>query len=370
MHLLHLYVKNFRNLQETTFSFDEKINLIHGANAQGKTNILEALYLLTTGKSHRTQELKDLIEYSASYFYVAAEFKKNDVVQQISYYYDGKARKIKHNDTWISSLSGLIGILHMALLSPQDSQIVKGAPAFRRHYLDMQIAQGNPLYLHHLTRYFKGLKQRNECLKKKELRTIAIWEKELAKSAAFIIQQRLKAINRLSLLASSIYQQLSSYEKDLFSLDYLSPFKNFSEDLEEKLVQAYEKNRPREIALGWTLIGPHREDSSILINAKEAKYFASEGQIRSAIAALKLAEFLHIQEMTSINPLMGIDDLSISLDAHRKESLMHYLQTLNTQVMITIPELTLSEPHWKKAASFHIEQGKVTDSITFSHLIN
>ena len=172
MQITSLFLQNFRNYEKAHVVFSPGINLIYGPNAHGKTNLLEALYFLITGRSFRTQSLRDLIYFGADFFRLKAFFIKNGVSQTLEVYFDGEKKKLLWNQTPLTSLSALYGILQGVLIAPEDLQILKGSPSLRRRFLDVQIAQVSPLYLHHLSRYQKAMKHRNTLLRRKQTQTL------------------------------------------------------------------------------------------------------------------------------------------------------------------------------------------------------
>ncbi len=335
MHLRTLYLQNFRLYSEAAFDFTPGINTISGPNASGKTTVLEAIYLLMTGRSFRTAQLGDLIRQGSPYFYVEAAFLKHEVEQRIKISYDGKERKIFFNSSPCRSPSDLLGLLQGALVTPDDAALVKGAPALRRQYLDMQLAQVDPLYVHHLTRYHRAMRQRNCLLKAKNGNGIESWESEMAKAAAYVSLHRAKAIQELQAISRPLQEKLSGSDAAL-SLKYqtAAPLQS---DLAFYYSELYRKNRRREMDLGMTLHGPHKDDIAILLGEQEARHFGSEGQQRSCVAALRLAEWERLKQQSNELPLMLIDDFGISLDNERKERLMQHIAQLS-QVFLTSTE--------------------------------
>lgn len=281
MKLNRLYLRNFRNYSECSVDFAPGINFIHGANAMGKTTLLEAIYLLITGRSFRTHHLADLIKFGEQEFYLEMLFEKSGIEQTLKMHYDGKTRKIIHNATQLASLSGLLGILHGVILTPEDHELVKGLPKTRRHFLDLHIARTNPLYLQHLSRYYKAMKQRNILLRQNERQTIEPFEQVMSESASFLSQTRQQTLDELSRLARHQPEPLTLHYKP-------SPFVT--------------TQREREYELGLTTSGPHKEDFAIYLGEKPARVFGSEGQQRSCVAALKLAEWRRMAEITEETP--------------------------------------------------------------------
>lgn len=338
MQLTSLYLKNFRLYKERAFLFTPKTNVIFGANARGKTTILEAIYYFITGKSFRTEKPQELISSGENYFYLEASFKKHDVLQHLKILFDGKERKIIYNNTRLPSAVHLYGILQGVLLTPDDVALIKGEPQLRRGFFDAAIAQADPLYIHYLTRYKRALRQRNCLLKAKSIHSIDSFEHEMARSASYISLQRRSFLKKLELLSSPLHLDLSGLNENI-SLRY-KPSGHVAHE-EECLKKTYldllKKNRVKEIELGVTLAGPHKDDLLFFLNEKEARQFASEGQQRSFISTLRFSEWAQLKSRSEGEPLMLIDDLGISLDQNRKQRQLQYLNSFS-QVFLTMTE--------------------------------
>lgn len=354
MQLKQLVLRNFRNYVDEVVTFSPGVNLIYGRNGAGKTNLLEALYLLSTGRSFRTVHLTDLIRKDCSHFFIEASFEKDAIEQTLSIGFDGKNRKIHYNATTLSHFSHLLGILPSVLYAPFDHQLIVGAPQERRRFLNVQLAQSDPLYVHHLMRYHKAMKQRNALLKAKQEESLESWEEMMAVSASYIMQKRASLISdlkpKVELYAKSLSNGLDSF--DLF----YSP--SIAMKHRENIQSIFQKHRKKELLLGATLNGPHRDDFLITYHKKEAKVYASEGQKRTCIAALKMAE----REWLSLDEaLLGIDDFGVHLDEKRTDLLYQAVGCLK-QVFLTIPsdELIENLPH---ARLLFVEDGTVSPSI-------
>lgn len=328
----------FRNYENVTLSFCPEVNLIRGENAQGKTNLLESLYFLCTGKSFRTTQIADFIPYGKPFFYVEAHYVKDGVSGSIKISFDGQERKLHHNSTTFSSFTRLLGLIPIVLIAPQDLAIIAGAPADRRRFIDMHLMQSDPLYVHHMSRYQKALKNRNLLLKEERRDTLDVWESALALSAAYILNARVACLNKLLPIAQESLLDLTE-SADNLDLKYKFTLPAGCPLTAEAIASELQKNRRREFACGMTLIGPHRDDLEILINGKEAKNFASEGQKRGAVTALRLAEWENLKESTGYTPLLGIDDFGIHLDARRYALVQKRIQGLG-QVFLTTPNTT------------------------------
>lgn len=338
MHLKALYLHNFRLYKEALFEFTPGVNIIRGPNARGKTSLLEAVAFIMTGRSFRTSQASDLIRQGTSNFYLDALFVKNGIEQKLRISYSANERKIIHNATSSSSLSTLFGILQGVAIHPDDSAVVKGAPSVRRHLLDLQLAQSDPLYIHHLTRYDRAMRHRNHLLRAKTAATIESWEYEMANAAGYIVQQRAKAVEALSSLGQGHYAAISGTE-ELLGLFYKAhgagdrPL-NDANTLKELFRDQYRRHRRKEMELGATLTGPHKDDFIVALAGKDARAFASEGQQRSCVVALRLAEWSRLREIALEDPLMLVDDIGMSLDSSRQRSLATALKTYG-QVLIS-----------------------------------
>jgi len=332
MKLKALSLRNFRNYDEADIPLSEGINLIHGKNGAGKTSLLEAIYLLSTGRSFITPHLSDLIKTGGNHFFIEAHFTRDGVDQTMGIGFDGKTRQIHYNSTQFQSFSNVIGILPSVLYSPKDSALISGAPQERRRFLNIQLAQIDPLYVHHLMRYHKAMKHRNALLKVKSELSIESWEKMMAESARYLMHKREELILSLRPKVSQNTLSLSN-ESDVFDLHYTPSISMKKIDEIERLLQ---KSRPKELLIGNTLIGPHRDDMHITYRKKDAKFFASEGQKRTLIAALKIAEWEELKDKLSLPPLFSIDDFGVHLDQTRLMTLKDKLSSFG-QVLLTTP---------------------------------
>ncbi|HEX4839074.1 MAG TPA: DNA replication and repair protein RecF [Rhabdochlamydiaceae bacterium] len=331
MFIQRLYLRHFRNYSEADVSFSQDVNLIRGSNAQGKTNLLEALYLLGTGRSFRTPHLKEMIQNDASFFFIEAEFLKDGIAQRIRLSFDGEIKKLDYNNTSYAHFSNLLGLLPIVLLAPEDVLLITGAPAERRRFLDIHLAQSDPLYVYHLTRYHKAVKHRNFLLRKKTTASIETWESLMVISAAYLRQKRQETVTTLIEGLKAGMLELSN-QSDLLEIKYNSSY-----------TENYLYHRAKELILGTTLIGPHRDDLEILINGQEARSFASQGQLRSAVAAMRLAQWHHLKDRHQAPPLFCIDDFGVHLDGARREALLEKIAGFG-QVFLTSPAF-FENPH-------------------------
>lgn len=334
MYLKSLYLRNFRSYKEAEFSFSEKLNVLFGDNAQGKTNLLEAIYLIATGRSFRTQTLSELIRTEESFFFLEAQIYRDGVLQKVEVVFDGQNRKVSLDANRFMSFHPLLGILPSVIYTPYDIELIAGSPAERRRFLNLHLAQSDPLYVHHFSRFWRAMKQRNCLLRTKKTDGIECWEMEMAQSAEYLAKARQEMVSELA------FPHLLDEKQELQFQISANP---------KSYLQQLQKNRAREMELGVTLTGPHRDDLLIAIDGKPARLFASEGQKKTAIAALKLAEWERLSKRVGAPALMCFDDLGGSLDETRQSLIKAKLQMLG-QVFITTPYAS-SEGH-----SIHIQK--------------
>jgi len=362
MHLSAIVVRNFRNYEHATLTFSPGINCIVGGNGEGKTNLLEALYFLSTGRSFRTAHLNDMIRHGASFFYLEAHFHKDGIDQTIKATYDGQTRRLQYNETVYSYFTSLLGILPTILYSPDDICLVSGSPADRRRFLDLHLAQTDPLYVHHLGRYHKAMKQRNVLLKQKKEESLGAWEQTMAQAAAYLVPKRLETLEKLQGPVAAWMRHVSS-GKEQVRLSYRNTVPwDGTAPLQGPFCTQLQKSRPRDMLLGSTQLGPHRDDIEIELDGRPAKSFSSEGQKRCCAAAMRFAEWERTKEVIGTAPLMSIDDFGIQLDKERNQLLQQQLQHLG-QVFLTSPiapdELL---PHLPKQV-IQIEQGRLLPAL-------
>jgi DNA replication and repair protein RecF len=338
MYIKSLYLHNFRLYQEAYFEFSPHLNIICGPNAVGKSSLLEAIHFLGSGRSFRSPQTSHLIRASAAHFYLEAFFVKHGIEQKVRVSYSAAEKKIFFNNTPSSSLSSLYGLLLNVILSPTDLEIISGSPQGRRSFIDEQISQSDPLYLHHLMRYSKAMRQRNHLLKAKILTSIESWEHEMALSAAYILQKRRLLMDQITPPAQELHSWISEESTPLLlSLKASGKPPLDAELVKNSYLELYQKNRYREMAVASTLYGPHRDDMAIFIGDLEARSFASEGQKRSCAAALRLAEWQQLAVRCEEKPVMLIDELGANLDQKRYKKLLYHFENLS-QIFVTATE--------------------------------
>lgn len=337
MLLEKLSLKNFRNHEDQSFTFTSGINLIYGKNGVGKTSILEAIYLLSTGKSFRTPSLDTLIRKGSSNFLIQAHFRKDQNLYKLNFFYSNKEKKVTCQGTPLKRYSDLLGMFPSVLYSTQDHHIVTGSPSERRRFLNMILGQTDPLYVSHFVRFMRCLKQRNALLKAGEMHALHPFEQMLSEAGSYIMEQR-------SILTTFLSTRLKAYARQItldpeeYELNYQSCvlFDKSDQVRKELLMKQWDKEREKDRILGSTSSGPHRDDIHLLFNKKPAKQYVSEGQKRTFISAMKFAEYDFIHEKFGEKPIFSIDDFTIHLDQGRVEKLANKLAN-TSQVFLTAP---------------------------------
>jgi len=336
MQLTQLKLKNFRRYDSAEFAFSEGVNVIYGPNATGKTTILEALYCCICGRSFRSHRLFELLKTNEDCFKIDLRFTKYGIEQVIQLVSDGKKRKISHNHNVLGASSKMLGLVQGVVLTPNDVNLIKGGPALRRQFIDILLVQVDPLYVYYLTRYHRAVKQRNVLLKQNALKSISAWEEEMAQAAAYITKQRLDLLPKLQNEGRRFYERITLEKSDL-SLNLKHPHLIVKDDLAKQYRILFEKMRQRDREFSATQAGPHRDDICISAQKRALRDYASEGEQRAFVVALKFAEWHVLKDRSEIKPLMLLDDVAMSLDFSRRENLMEAVQELG-QVFLTSTE--------------------------------
>lgn len=369
MFLEFIKVKQFRNYPQVTIDLNPSVNVFIGENAQGKTNLLEAIYVLAMAKSHRTPHDKELIQWGESYAKIEGRVNKNSGSIPLELTISGKGKKAKANHLERKRLSQYVGLCNVVMFAPEDLQLVKGSPSLRRRFLDIEIGQIQPVYLHSLSQYQKVLQQRNALLKQpnrsapSSLAMLDILTEQLIDLGAELIERRFRFINKLRDWADQIHHSITNGREHL-SIHYCSSVSEVSEDMDlsrikEVLVAAFERIKGKELDRGLTLIGPHRDDLEFFVNGKSVQTFGSQGQQRTTALSLKLAEIELIAGEVGEYPLLLLDDVLSELDDLRQT---HLLSTFKERVQTIVTTTNVSgidHEMLKDARSFYVKEGTV-----------
>lgn len=375
MYIKNITLENFRNYEHLNLDLSEGLTIVTGENAQGKTNLLEAIFLLSLAKSHRTNRDQEMIFWEKDFATIKAEVstKNFDFPLELILNKRGKIAKFNHLEQ--AKLSQFIGKLNVILFAPEDMQLVKGSPNVRRRFIDTELGQAHPLYLQSLVDYNRILKQRNVYLKQirenYQVDTIylEILTEQLIEQAVKIVEYRLEFLDQLSLFAQPLLHDLSN-QRDKLTITYKSSSSRLdyqdSTLIKEQFNNLFEKSQEREQIQGVTLYGPHRDDILFYINDKLAQDFASQGQQRTVVLSLKLAELELIHQMTGEYPILLLDDVLSELDDQRQHLLMSRIegkvQTILTTASIEnlkVHQLPQSEIIYVKNG--HVNKGEVKD---------
>lgn len=372
MNIKKFEFENFRNLEKSIIEPDCNVNIIFGDNAQGKTNLLEAIWIFTGGRSFRNTKDLDLINFKENFSKLEMKLFTEDRLQNLKIEILKPKRKFFVNDVLKKTPSDYVGKFCSVIFSPTHLSLIKDGPQYRRRFLDAAICQMNPNYAKNLTIYNHILDQRNQLLKSIKLNpnledTLFIWNEKLSQKAAMIVSLRLQYVNLLKQYTSCIYNKFSN-EKEKLSLNYFSNTLSRDlikksenneidiEEISEYVLKKLELSKKEEFFLGYTTIGPHRDDFEIYVNDKKAKMFASQGQQRSVVLSLKLAESEIIEKTCKKSPVILLDDVMSELDAKRQDFILNSIS--NRQVFITCCDpAALSK--MSKGKAFEIKNGKV-----------
>lgn len=363
MKILSLQYKNFRNLKETALLPHSNINIIYGNNAQGKTNILESIWILTGGHSFRGCKDKNLIAFEKDFARVECNFQTLDRVQNIKMVISNKCKKATLNNVPKRLISMVVGAFCCVVFSPEHLSLVKSSPADRRKFLDAAICQVKPSYAGSLVQYNKTLENRNALLKdlykSPSLEsTLDIWDEKLSYFGALVAAERIKYTKKLSQYSEVFYDGISNSEEKLkiaYSPSYIKECKSF-DDIKLSIYNALKSRLKESVSAGFTTVGPQRDDLLITINSKDAKKFASQGQQRSCVLALKLSEASILKDITGEEPIILLDDVMSELDSSRQDFLMNKIK--DKQVFITCCDgNTISR--LENGKSFLIQDGEI-----------
>lgn len=368
MYLKNLKVKDFRNFREDKVEFSNKINVFIGKNAQGKTSLLEAIYMLSLARSHRTFKEKEVIRFQTDYAQISGEVFKNNRRTSLSLTLTKQGKIAKVNHLQKNKLSDYIGTFNVILFAPEDLNLVKGGPQERRLFIDRELSQLDLIYLRESNLYQKLLKQRNAYLKllsKKEAKDrlyLEVLTEQLARSAARVSLARYDFIHRLEALAQPIHQQLANDNETLtlmYSGSVALQEEMGEEQVTELFLDKFKSYEEQEIANGVTAIGPQRDDIKLKINQKLVAQYGSQGQQRTTVLAIKLAEIEYIKQLLKEYPILLLDDVLSELDYHRQTQLLHFIEN---KVQTFLTTTSLKEVHVDQIENprvFRIESGQV-----------
>ena len=354
MYINKIEIKNFRNYEKQEIELNPHINIFYGDNAQGKTNILEAIFISGFGKSFRTSKEKEMIKLGEAFLEATVFYQKSDRDGKIRTVISNK-KQIEVNGVKIKKLSELIGKINLVIFTPDDIQILKSGPEKRRRFLDMMIGQLRPKYVYILNLYLKTLEQRNNYLKQikeenKPESMLEIWDEKLAEYAEIICKYRTEFIEKLNRKIKEIHSEVTSNSEEI-KIEYITECNN-----REIYLQLLKQRRKLDIIKGYTTKGIHRDDFKCIINDKEIEVYGSQGQHRTAILSLKLAELYVIYDEIGEYPILLLDDFMSELDKKRRKSFLSYIK--DTQVIITCTD-KMELDNLNEYKLFNVKNGKI-----------
>lgn len=352
-------LSNFRNYELLKLDLDKKTNILYGKNAQGKTNVLESIYVCSTTKSHRSNKDAELIKLDSDEAHIKLYIEKNNREQRIDIHLRrNKTKGIAINGIPIKKASELFGVFNVVIFSPEDLDIIKKGPAERRKFIDMELCQLDKIYVYNLTNYNKIVIQRNKLLKdinfRPELKqTLEVWDHQLAEYGSKIIERRQKFIKEINNIMKPIHRELTGGVEDINIV--------YNKNCEaEDLLKTLEENRERDIKYKSTSAGPHKDDILFFHEDKNIRIYGSQGQQRTVALSLKLAEIELVKKLINDLPVLLLDDVLSELDSDRQNHLLKSLD--NIQTVITCTGLDeFIENRFKINKVFQVTEGNVEE---------
>lgn len=361
MKIKSLKIKNFRNYEFLKLQFDPAANIFYGDNAQGKTNILEAVYLSGTSKSHRGTRDKDMIQFGQTESHIETIVEKNEIEYQIDMHLKKNSPKgIAINKIPIRKAGELFGIVNLVFFSPEDLNIIKNGPGERRRFIDLELSQLDKVYLSDLANYNRTVNQRNHLLKeigfsrnRESADTLDIWDLQLSQYGSRIIERRKGFVEEINEIISSIHQKLTGGREEIRVI-----YEPSSGDM--PLEDAVRRNREKDIKLKSTSVGPHRDDICFLSGDLDIRKFGSQGQQRTAALSLKLSEIELVKRMIHDTPVLLLDDVLSELDKHRQNYLLDSIHDIQTLITCTGVEEFVNH-RFSINKVFHVHNGQVVN---------
>lgn len=359
MKIKSLRLKDYRNYDLLKLDFDAAANIFYGDNAQGKTNILEAVYLSGITKSHRGAKDRDLIQFGKEEAHIETVVEKKGIEYQLDMHLKKNSPKgIAVNKIPIRKASELFGIVNLVFFSPEDLNIIKNGPSERRRFVDMELSQLDRVYLSDLYNYNRVVNQRNHLLKGSKdsgniMDTLDIWDLQLIQYGNKIIERRKEFIKQVNEIISSVHKKLTGAKEDI-QLIYEPSNGNLT--LEQTLI----RNRERDMRIKSTSVGPHRDDICFMSGDLDIRRFGSQGQQRTAALSLKLSEIELVKQAIKDTPVLLLDDVLSELDKHRQNYLLDSINDIQTLITCTGVEDFVNH-RFSINKVFHVHDGQVTD---------
>ena len=361
MFIKKIELNNFRNYIHLDMDFHKKVNILLGKNAQGKTNLIEAIYLTSIGKSFRTNKDHEMIGFDGEFARVKISAEKNEEPLELELLVKKEGKEVKKEGYKLSKTSEMLDNIYIVVFSPEDLRIVKDEPEKRRKFIDRELCQLKPVYYNNLSRYKKILQQRNALLKEKNVKedSLKVWDISLCEVGSKIIRQRKEFIEKINLISKEIHKEITNNKEILeiiyeANIEYIENMENQKDVYLKKL----EKSWKNDIYKGNTSIGPHKDDLKLLVNGIDIRNYGSQGQQRTAALSLKLAEVKLIEEEKREKPILLLDDVLSELDSTRQKYLISSLKDL--QIFITTTEISeFLEKSLPEKNIYTVKEGKV-----------
>lgn len=356
-----LKLSNYRNYDSEYFNFEPGTNVLYGDNAQGKTNVIEAIFTCAVGKSYKSAKDKDVISFEGEEAHIELILNKNRISKSIDIHLRKNGKKsIAIDKVPIRKAVDLLGTVHVVIFSPEDLSVIKGSPAQRRNFIDSELCQLDGIYTHNLINYNKALLQKNALLKQLEedpslSETLPLWNEKLSEFGKVIIEKRRAFIGELSRTIKDIHKGITDGAEELI----ISYEENTSaEEFETNLTRMLQ----REKSARMSLVGPHRDDLKFVSNGIDLRSFGSQGQQRTAVLSLKLAEIEFVKKKVGDTPVLLLDDVLSELDAGRQKKLLSEIEGIQTIITCTgLDEFV--DNKFKIDKTFFISKGRVTEAI-------
>jgi DNA replication and repair protein RecF len=368
VYLKALSLKDFRNYEKIELEFNKGFNVLYGFNGQGKTNVLEAIFICASGRSHRTSKDIELIRFDYNEYNIKADVKRADSSVTIEIKYEKNTKKkITLNGIPVKKVGNLMGNLNAVMFSPEDMLIIKEGPSERRRFIDISMSQLKPAYFYDLQQYARILAQRNNLLKEIEKNkslsgTLDIWNENLVKTGSRIIKKRHEFLNKLNEYAKEKHLNLTN-NSEILDIKYVPSFsiKDLDDikEIENAFKNMLDRGQQKEILKGITLYGPHRDDYQLILNGKNIRMFGSQGQQRTAVLSVKLSELDIMKEDTGEYPILLLDDVMSELDRDRQKYLFKFLKGI--QIFITCTDKDIFNGMIENSCSFYnVKNGSIT----------
>ncbi|MFV0528392.1 MAG: DNA replication/repair protein RecF [Lachnospiraceae bacterium] len=357
MYIESIQLKSFRNYDILELTLDQGTNVFYGDNAQGKTNILESIYLCGTTKSHKKSKDGEVINFKSDESHLRMIVEKDSISYKIDMHLKkNRPKGIAINGLQIKKASELLGIVNIIFFSPEDLNIIKNGPSERRRFIDLELCQLNKLYLLELTKYNKIINQRNKLLRDIKFNeglkdTLDMWDQQMIEYGSNVIKKRREFINELNEIIKEIHNSLTGNRENIEILYEANT-------TEEEFASVLRAGREKDIRMGMTMTGPHRDDLAVKVNETDIRKYGSQGQQRTAALSLKLSELAYVERKIKSTPILLLDDVLSELDSKRQQYLLNSIK--NIQTLITCTGLSeIKESHFRIDRMFYVESGNV-----------